>query len=291
MRLILFRRLKLHLSDKYPYLTNYFTETIKNTNKPFPQSIVFYGNDLESQYIFAKEIARQLNCKKNKADDCDCLNCKWINDNSHPAVMTFSKVDHKPEDDDSKTVISIKQSTLIKEILMSSSEFHRVFIFCDKDEDNNVRGLNSINFQAETANSLLKIIEEPQPGTTFIFLTRYIDDLLPTIISRSQCFFVPSKEKIKYDSSIITNIFENYWTLERASVFDISQKLQDLTKEYSTIQILDAIQNYIFEVLKNNPKQIQFIEHIKLLEDAKTQAQIGIKPVNIFDNLCLNLIK
>ncbi len=279
------------LSDKYPYLTNYFSEAVKNNVKPFPQSIVFYGNDLEAQYIFAKEIARLLNCQKDKADDCECLNCKWINENSHPAVMTISKVDNKPEDDDSKTVISIKQSALIKEKLVSSSEFHRVFIFCDKDEDNNVLGLNNTNFQAETANSLLKIIEEPQPGITFIFLTRYIEDLLPTIISRSQCFFVPTKGKNSYDYSIITNVFENYWTLERKNVFDVSQQLQDLTKEYSTVQILDAIQNYIFETLKNNPQQTQFIEHIKTLEDAKTQAKLGIRPVNIFDELCLNLIK
>ena len=279
------------LSDKYPYLTNYFTEAVNNSIKPFPQSIVFYGNDLEAQYMLAKEIARLLNCQKDRADNCDCLNCKWINENSHPAVMTISKVDNKPEDDDSKTVISIKQSALIKEKLVSSSEFHRIFIFCDKDEDGNILGLNNTNFQAETANSLLKIIEEPQPGITFIFLTRYIEDLLPTIISRSQCFFVPTKKKNSYDYSIITNVFENYWTLERKNVFDVSQQLQDLTKEYSTVQILDAIQNYIFETLKNNPQQTQFIEHIKTLEKAKTQAKLGIRPVNIFDDLCLNLIK
>ena len=34
------------------------------------------------------------------------------------------------------------------------------------------------NFQDATANSLLKIIEEPHSGVTFIFLTRYKDDVL-----------------------------------------------------------------------------------------------------------------
>ena len=67
---------------------------------------------------------------------------------------------------------------ITKEDLINASEFHRVYIFCDKDESGNICGLNSQNFQAETANSLLKIIEEPQSGVTFIFLTRYIDDLL-----------------------------------------------------------------------------------------------------------------
>ena len=40
---------------------------------------------------------------------------------------------------------------------MSDSEFHRVFIFCDRDDEGNISGLNPLNFQAETANSLLKI--------------------------------------------------------------------------------------------------------------------------------------
>ena len=279
------------LSDKYPFLTNYFTQILSSSNHPLPQSILFYGNDLEAQYTLSKEIARFINCSQDKSDNCDCLNCKWIRENTHPAVLTISRVDNKPEDDDSKTVISIKQSAKIKEILMNSSDFHRVFIFCDRDDDGNIAGLNPNNFQAETANSLLKIIEEPQPGVTFIFLTRYIDDLLSTIISRSQCFFVPSGANIDYDFSAILGVFDNYWEFERKEAFDISQKLQDLSKEVPVIKILESIQNYILNVLKSNPKQVEFIKHIEHLEEAKKQAKVGIRPVNIFDDLCLKLIK
>jgi DNA polymerase III delta prime subunit len=272
-------------------LTDYFTKALSSKQHPLPQSIVFYGNDFSAQYIFAQEIARLLNCNEDKSDDCECLNCKWIRENTHPAVLTISKLDNKPEDDDSKTVISIRQSTLIKERLMADSEFHRVFIFCDRDEEGNISGLNQTNFQAETANSLLKIIEEPQNSVTFIFLTRYVQDLLPTIISRSQCFFVPSRNNVTYDYSPIKGIFENYWNFKRSDIFDISQKLQDAAKTSSLNQILDGIQNYILTILKENPKNIYLAEQIKILEDAKKQAQLGIKPANIFDELCLKLIK
>ena len=278
------------LSDKYPFLTKYFTQALNTKTRALPQSLLFYGNDFQAQYILALEIARLLNCKMDKTDDCDCLNCRWIRENSHPAVLTISKIDNKPEDDESKTVISIKQSQMIKEALVSSSEFHRVYIFCDKDENGNISGLNSLNFQAETANSLLKIIEEPQAGVTFIFLTRYIDDVLSTIISRSQCFFVPSKEKISYDYSIIEGIFTNYFNFERKNIFEISQALQDLSKDYSVLEILSAIQNYILILLKSNPKNNNFIEHIKILETAKKQATLGLKSINIFDDICLKLI-
>ena len=279
------------LSDKYPFLTNYFTQALTVTNRALPQSILFYGSDLEAQYTLATEIARLLNCKENKTDDCECLNCKWIRDNSHPAVLTISRLDNKPDDDESKTVISIKQSQMIKESLMSASEFHRVFIFCDRDDEGNVAGLNPLNFQAETANSLLKIIEEPQAGVTFIFLTRYIDDVLSTIISRSQCFFVPSLKPVEYDYSVIDGIFTDYLNYERKDVFDISQKLQDMTKGTPIQTILDGMQNYMLALLKSNPHEVQLIKHIDAVEDAKRQAKLGMRPINIFDDLCLKLIK
>ena len=279
------------LSDKYPFLTNYFTQALSAENRALPQSILFYGSDFDAQYTLANEIARLLNCKNDKSDDCECLNCKWIRENSHPAVLTISRIDNKPDDDESKTVISIKQSQMNKESLMSASEFHRVYIFCDRDDEGNISGLNPLNFQAETANSLLKIIEEPQPGVTFIFLTRYIDDVLSTIISRSQCFFVPSKKSVNYDFSAIEGVFTDYLSFERKDVFDISQKLQDMSKDTPIQTILDGIQNYILQLLKSNPRETELIKHIEFVEEAKKQARLGMRPINIFDDLCLKLIK
>lgn len=279
------------LSDKYPFLTNYFTQALSAENRALPQSILFYGSDFDAQYTLANEIARLLNCKNDKSDDCECLNCKWIREHSHPAVLTISRIDNKPDDDESKTVISIKQSQMIKESLMSASEFHRVYIFCDRDDEGNISGLNPLNFQAETANSLLKIIEEPQPGVTFIFLTRYIDDVLSTIISRSQCFFVPSKKSVNYDFSAIEGVFTDYLSFERKDVFDISQKLQDMSKDTPIQTILDGIQNYMLQLLKSNPRETELIKHIEFVEEAKKQACLGMRPINIFDDLCLKLIK
>ena len=281
----------MHLSDKYPFLTDYFTKALTQTERALPQSILFYGNDFEAQYSLSKEIARFLNCKEDKSDDCNCLNCKWINENAHPAVMTISRKDNKPDGDDSKKVISIKQAQVIKEKLVSSSEYHRVFIFCDRDDNDNIAGLNPLNFQEETANSMLKIIEEPQPGVTFIFLTRYIEDVLSTIVSRSQCFFVPSFKNINYDYSLIDGIFTEYWNYSRQQVFDISQNLFELSKKASVDEILDSMQNYIFVTLKNNPKNSELINHIQILEVAKRQSKLGMRPINIFDDICLKLIK
>ena len=283
------------LSDKYPFLTNYFKKGIQNklNNKgvPIAHSLLFCGNDLESQYILAKEIARELNCTGDHTNNCQCLNCRWIRENTHPAVLTISKIDNKPADDETKTVISIKQSEMIKNMLMTTSEFYRVFIFCDKDENGNIRGLTPQNFQEETANSMLKIIEEPNDRIMFIFLTSNKEDIISTIVSRSQCFNISKGEKDDFSFESIKSTFQDYWNFKRNKVFDISQTLINLTKEIPADKILEEMQNYILSILKSNPDNISLIDDIKQIETAKKEINLGMNPQNVFDNLCLKLIK
>lgn len=276
----------MQLCDKYSFLTEYFNSGINSTNRKLAHSILFYGSNIQAQYDLALYIARLLNCKEAKSEDCECLNCRWIRERQHPAVLTFSKNDNKPVDDDSKTVISIKQAQLIKNSLMINSDYHRVFIFCDKNENDEPLGLNEFNFQKETANSLLKIIEEPPQNVTFFFLTKDKTDLISTIISRSQCFFVPSFEQKNIEYELIFPIIGNYFNFLRKDAFDVAQKLVDLSKEVPILEILEQIQKYILLVLKSNEKnkkiQNKFMSDIKFVEDAKKQALLGMKAVNVY---------
>ena len=100
------------INEKYPFLMKYFNNGINSTGKNIAHCILFYGSDIQAQYDLTLEIARMLNCTGDHTPDCQCLNCKWIRENNHPAVLTISKVDNKPSDDNSKTVISIDQARL-----------------------------------------------------------------------------------------------------------------------------------------------------------------------------------
>ena len=283
----------MHLSDKYPFLTKYFENGIKNPEKQIAHSILFYGNDLNAQYSLALYIARLLNCKKDRNYDCNCLDCNWIINGEHPAVLTITKKENKPDDDDSKTVISIKQANMIKQSLMNSSDFHRVFIFCDRDEDENITGLNNLNFQEETANALLKTIEEPPSNTTFFFLTRDKEDLISTIISRSQCFYVPSFERENMEWENIKDIFENYYEFEINKVFEVANNLNSISK--NPIETLEQMQNYILSLIKSNfqNKQlyVRFLHDIEATEKAKKEILAKVNPLNAFENLCIEIIK
>lgn len=279
------------LSDKYPFLTNYFENSINNPNLRLSHSLLLYGNDLESQYILAKEIARLLNCTGDKSDNCQCLNCQWIREETHPAVLTISRKDNKPSDDNSTTVISVKQSEMIRNSLLTTSEFHRIFIFCDKDDDDNIKGLNRFNLQDAAANSLLKVIEEPSEKVTFIFLTQDKNDLISTIISRSQCFFVPTKIRQEYNYELIEGVMNNYWEIKRANAFNVSEQLSKLSDEATPQKVLEQLQNYILTILKQNPKDTFFIDDMKSIEQAKKEIALGMKKDVVFDELCLKIIR
>ena len=285
----------MQLSDKYSFLTNYFLKAKNTNNYSAFQSILFYGSDLQSQYDLALYIAKLLNCEKNFDEYCNCQNCRWIDSHEHPAVVTVSKVDYKTDDDTSKTVISLKQTQMVKSSLTTTSDYHRVFIFCDKGNDGEILGLNQINFQEESANALLKIIEEPPRNTTFIFLTIDKNDVLQTIQSRCMAFFVPSFELENYDYDLILDVFQDYFTFERQNVFDIAGDLFELSKENTPLKILESIQNYILCLIKKNNDNKQFvyklIEDLKQIETAKKQVQLNINPQNVFEDLCLKIIK
>ncbi len=58
---------------------------------------------------------------------------------------------------------------------------------------------------AETANKLLKIIEEPPKKTVFLLVTEQVDALLPTLVSRCQVVNVPNIPEIELKEVLVEN--------------------------------------------------------------------------------------
>lgn len=282
----------LCLDKQYPFLMKYFKNGILNKN--IAHCLLFYGSDLSAQYDLALEIARLLNCKDTKSEDCECLNCNWIRENKHPAVMTVSRIDNKPSDDNSKTVISIEQARMIKNDLLVTSDYHRVIIFCDKDKDGNIAGLNNQNFQEEASNALLKTFEEPPSNTTFIFLTKDKSDMISTIVSRAQCFYVPSMLEENNDYSLVQDFMNGYVELEKNAVLDFNDKIVALTKENDPLIIFTQMQNYIEFLLKSNLEnsilKVKLIADLKSIEKAKKELRLNINIQSIIETLCFEMI-
>ncbi len=272
----------------------YFSKGVENPDKSIAHCILFYGTDIQAQYDLALEIARMLNCTGDHTPECDCLNCRWIRENSHPAVMTISKVDNKPANDDSKQVISIDQARMIKNDLLVTSDYHRVLIFCDKDKEGNICGLNENNFQEPTANALLKTFEEPPAKTTFFFLTNDKTDMISTIVSRAQCFFVPSFQDEDRDFSLVKDAMDGYLSLERNNVLDLNDSILSLAKDNDALLIFNQMQNYMTELLKSNLQnriiKIKLLHDINSVEKAKRELKLNMNIQTIVENLCFELI-
>lgn len=297
-----------------------------NGEKNIPNSIVLWGSDCLAQYLFAIEIARNLNCQKNRENNCDCLNCRWIYKNKHPEIKTVSKIDSKPSNDETKN-ISIKQiHELLLEVSKKSSDY-RVVIFCDADiekiSDEQINHLNMFGelkdvileksdldkgkywvpkplnstkiLQDTSSNALLKTIEETPKNLTFIFLTASYDDLIPTILSRSQMFYIQNMFNKKYDFSIFNEILRDYPNGKKEDFYIFTQSsLKYMTEnEIPLFDYLENMQAYFTEFLKNNYSNPQLREkilaNIKDIIRAKEYKLASIKDEYVLDDLWINL--
>lgn len=292
------------ISQKYPELLKYFENGIKDENKNISHCLLFWGPDIKSQCELALEVARLLNCKKNGNSDCNCINCRWIREQSHPAVKIYTRLDFKESPSSSsddgeskgKKNINIDQAKAIINELSISSDYHRVYIFCDRDEDGNLLPLNQINFPEATSNALLKTFEEPPQNTTFIFLTKDKTDIISTVVSRAQSFFVAGKTFENSDYNLVENFIQNYWILNRNQVLEFENNLMNLINENDAKTIFTQMQNYMLNVIKSNPENkllfYRLTKDMEAIEEAKKQISLSPAMTNqtVVENLSFKMI-
>lgn len=289
------------ISKKYPQLLDYFKAGIYDEDKNISHCLLFWGPDIQSQCELALDVARLLNCSKDGSDNCDCLNCKWVREQTHPAVKIYTRLDFKEgsSDDDEtkgKKNINIGQAKSIISELSITSDYHRVYIFCDRDEEGNLLPLNQINFPEATSNALLKTFEEPPKNTTFIFLTKDKSDIISTVVSRAQSFFVPSVVAENKDYNLVEDFISNYWTTGRNQVLEFENKMSAFIVEHGAMVVFSQIQNYMLSMIKSNPQNKQLfyklMQDMKSVEDAKRQ--ISLTPAmniqTVVENLSFKMI-
>ena len=303
--------------EYFESLFNYYFKGEKN----IPNSIVLWGSDSLAQYLFATEIARNLNCKKQRLTDCDCSSCSWIRRNEHPEIRTVSKINSKSSNDETKN-ISVAQIKELLEQLNVKSEDYRVIIFCDADfeklsneqishienfeEIKNAiikkdekywipKPLNTKVFQEESANALLKTLEEPPKNLTFIFLTASPNDLISTIISRSQMFYIQNTYNKVYDFSFVKEILGDFPNTKKADFSEFTEKSLDYAKEkeISVFDYLELIQAYFTELItlnyENRNLRNKILSATESVITAKKYILASIKPEYVLDDLWVNI--
>jgi DNA polymerase-3 subunit delta' len=137
------------------------------------QAYLFAGPDGVGKRLFARELAKALLCERPPAPlaACDrCPACAQVEAGTHPDVFTL----RTPEGKHELPVAEMRE-------------------FCKRLAQKATRGARKIgivedadDFNEESANSFLKTLEEPAPGSLLLLLATGIDRQLPTILSRCQ---------------------------------------------------------------------------------------------------------
>ena len=320
---------KEKLKTEQPFATKFFEAALNTQNGKLHHAFMFTGSDQLAQYNLVMQIAKILNCQ-NKTLDCTCTNCNWIRQNKHPAVITISPIDYLYGNDDgkSRTVITIGQAKYLKKVLSLASQYHRVIIFTDAEEGkeqetkasalwqiyndeltppsldmNEERRsswipmpLTSKILQSESANALLKTIEEPSGNVTFFFLTKDREDMIETIVSRTQVIPVRSQNRETVDLSILENFFKAFPPKSHEEAIAFSERLLEVAKENACSEedLLIMMQEYMLRLLRANSENKavseKIIKNIEKIQQAQNQITNYVNTQAVFDSLMIALI-
>ena len=222
----LFHMFHKELKNTYPEAIKFLVNAI-NKNK-LANSYAFIGNEKDDILRFSLNIAEILNCSNNSSSTpCgSCINCKWLSKNEHPHAF----LSIKPELTSKKGQIKVEIIRELLNKLQITSDFFRVICF----EEANINTLTP-----ECCNLLLKTIEESHKNVLFIFSASSKDDILPTILSRSQIIYL-NKRKDNFSPQTNNELFQNILNAETftASLKERVEKAKEI-KNYLTENILE----------------------------------------------------
>ncbi len=220
---------------------------VRSLNLTSNQPIIISGPEFTYKELLSKKIASQ-----SLEIDIDKLD-------SYPYIIT---------------VISEKKSLGIEEI-RDLSKFISLTVPLNKAINRVVMIPNSEILTVQAQNALLKNLEESPKSTLFILTTKKINNILPTILSRSRIIDVvkPSKIEIKkyLNKHNDTEIEQNYLLSDGAprlieilldnNESDIKNDV-DLTKKILSASKINKL-SYINELSKSREESIKIISLIK----------------------------
>lgn len=268
------------LKQKYPYPIKFLSKAIKE--KKLANSYVFIGNDENDTCTIARALSMILNCSKNKltyTEPCNnCLNCKWISKNEHPNAFILVT----PEVSSKKEQIKVENIRNILTTLTISSENYRVIFF---------QKASMTTLPPECCNLLLKTVEEAPQNALFIFGSNIKDDILPTILSRSQIIYLCKVKNAPFSQSsaseaLLTDLFSNHPLEILKKTKDIMQKIEESELQLKEFLFAQALTEY--EKIKyTNGKKFYFL--FNKLNEAFLKSKAFMQPKYIIEDLLLEL--
>lgn len=262
---------------------NILNNSIKNNRVSHAYLIETQGNNYG--FDFALSFAKALLCPKGRTNNkkCDnCNQCQAIDDNN------FIELEILDTDE-----LWLKKENI--EMLQKDFNFKPIVgklkVYIIK---------NAEKIRENIANTLLKFIEEPEPGIIAILVTDNKSKIIDTIISRCQVITLKcdsnnnvDKELMNYDENIIltTIKFINYYEKNKLDTLLYSNSLfHDHLLDRNDYNIaFNVILMYYKEILnyKLNHNFVNFFEYKDYLQDIVDNIELDniIKKIDIVLNL------
>ncbi len=207
-----------------------------------PNSLIFSGPAGVGKTALALTLAKTLNCRTLTTDACDeCPSCRAIDDGRHPDVMTFAAEIRD---------VKIEQTRLLKQMayLRPMSGKRRVFIIEEAE-----------NLNDASANSLLKVLEEPPSFSHIILVTDSPHRLLPTIRSRCRTLAFSAIGREEIERILVERDFSRDQARILALLVDGNlDRAQEL--EWEEVQALKEEAWALFEALASTDRASRFLE-------------------------------
>lgn len=176
-------------------IKHFFTRVIQS--EKIPHSYLFSGPKGTGKTAAALEFAQILTCHNTEERPCGrCDSCFKYAKMEHPDVMIYFPVSGSPKVEDIQQMrIDLfdnpyrqaglfKNATLRIEIAREIKKRLNLKSYLGHRRAIIILGCETMT--VETANALLKILEEPNEDVFFILTTSVLEDVLPTIKSRCQ---------------------------------------------------------------------------------------------------------
>ena len=152
--------------DTQPRVRDFLSHAV--TTGRVSHAYLFVGAPGSGKLDAAWALAQSLLCENDGCGACDA--CVRVARHTHPDVHVY-----EPESATGYLIAQVRD--LLEDVALSPIRAPRKVYIIDRAEQ----------LRANTANALLKTLEEPPAHTVFILLGTSTDVMLPTIVSRCQC--------------------------------------------------------------------------------------------------------
>jgi len=221
-----------------------------------PSSLIFCGPEGVGKTAMALTLAKALNCQKLASDSCDeCPSCRAVDAGNHPDVMVLTAEVQK---------VKVGQTDLVKQLayLRPMSGRRRVFIVGEAE-----------NLNDQSANSLLKVLEEPPSFCHIILVTPSPYTLLTTIRSRCQALTFSAIAREEIEKILIERDFSREQARVLALLVDGNLE-RALDLGWDEVQTLREESWALFEALDSTDQASRFLDRFGAVPKA-VQEEFG----------------